>query len=97
MVREINAGYAELLGGSGEEDKGQGDEEGDVEEGEAAAPPFSEKWGWIAALDDVADTCRCSWDDALRKSVMEFLNILAYRRDRDAWRKAETEQYLKKN
>lgn len=38
-------------------------------------------------MDAVSETLRISWDEVLQKSVVEFLNILAYRKDRTAWEK----------
>lgn len=36
-------------------------------------------------MDVVSETLRISWDELLQKSVVEFLNILAYRKDKSAW------------
>lgn len=35
----------------------------------------------------MSETLRISWDEVLQKSVVEFLNILAYRKDKNAWEK----------
>lgn len=36
---------------------------------------------------------RCSWDDIFNKPAIEFLNVLCYRRDLDAAKKAEIDRY----
>jgi hypothetical protein len=36
---------------------------------------------------------RCSWDDIFAKPAVEFLNVLSYRRDRDAAEKEAIERY----
>lgn len=51
------------------------------------------KWGWIANIDAVSETCRISWDDVTRMTAMEFLNILSYRKDKSASEKAELERW----
>lgn len=38
-------------------------------------------------MDVVSETLRISWDEVLQKSVVEFLNILSYRKDKAAWEK----------
>jgi len=44
----------------------------------------------------VAETLRLSWDDVLRKSIVEFLNILAYRKDKGAWERDSIKKLSKK-
>lgn len=38
-------------------------------------------------MDAVSETLRISWDEVLQKSVVEFLNILSYRKDKHNWEK----------
>jgi len=38
-------------------------------------------------VDAVSETLRISWDEVLAKSAVEFLNILAYRKDKHNWEK----------
>ena len=54
---------------------------------------FSRKWGWIANVDGVAETCRCSWDVVWDMPVQEFLNIICYRRDKNEHEKQEIEKW----
>jgi len=51
------------------------------------------KWGWIANIDAVSETCRISWDDTVRLSAVEFLNILSYRKDKAKMEEARLEQW----
>lgn len=36
---------------------------------------------------------RCSWDEVWRKPAIEFLNALAYRRDKLEWEKEAMERW----
>lgn len=36
----------------------------------------------------MSEALRISWDEVLQKSVVEFLNVLAYIKDRNAWRQS---------
>ena len=54
---------------------------------------FEERWGWISCVDAVSETCRCSWDDVWQMSAIEFLNILAYRKDKIAKEKEDLEKW----
>lgn len=69
-----------------EEQESAGDNQG-------SADTFNEKWGWTAAVDVVSETYRCSWDDVYQMPVLQFLNILAYRKDKIAHEKAEIDRW----
>ena len=38
---------------------------------------------------------RCPWDAVWTMPAVEFLNVLAYRRDRDDWEKAALDRWKK--
>ena len=97
MVQEVNSRFSELLQTGGEEDQGQGQEGGDTEEDPGAGDTFGDKWGWIANVDAASETCRCSWDEVWEKTALEFLNILAYRRDKSEKEKEEIEKWRRRN
>ena len=59
------------------------------------ADDFAARWGWYSLIDTVSETQRCSWDDVLRKPMVETLNTFAYTKDRNARRADELEQYKK--
>lgn len=67
-------------------------------DGTAGADPggggaFSERWGWIASVDAVSETVREGWDQVFRRPVLEFLNILAYRKDKREEEKRAIEEW----
>lgn len=55
------------------------------------------KWGWLAWVDMVSNTCRCSWDDVFRKSAVEFLNIVCYSRDKAEEEKRNIERWKRRH
>jgi hypothetical protein len=80
------------LQGGRNADTGQGEEGEDLED-DSRAGGFSEKWGWIANVDAVSETCRCSWNEVWQMTAMEFLNILCYRMDKIAKEQEEIEKW----
>lgn len=96
MVQGINSQFPGLLPERSTEDKGP-ENEGDVPEGDTqdSTDNFSEKWGWLAAVDAVSETYRASWDVVYKLPVIEFLNILCYRKDKIAKEKADLEKWKK--
>lgn len=40
---------------------------------------------------------RCSWDDVWRTTAMEFLNVIAYRRDKDERDRENIERWKKQH
>ena len=95
---ELNAGYPELLGTARPEDTEPGEAEGTDGAGGSAAEDaggdgFARRWGWLHHVDRASETMRCSWDDIFNKPAIEFLNVLCYRRDLDAAKKAEIDRY----
>jgi hypothetical protein len=96
-VQVINSQFAELLQTGGDEDQGQAEEGEDPGRDSKPGEDFRQRWGWIANIDDASATCRISWDEMFRKPAIEFLNILAYRKDRAERDKADLEQWKKDN
>ena len=43
----------------------------------------------------MAETLRCSWDAVWEKPALEFLNTLAYRKDKTEWEKEALERWKK--
>lgn len=73
---------------------GQGDEgETDGDNQTGIADTFQEKWGWIANVDRVSETCRCSWEEVWRMAAVEFLNIICYIKDKVAKEKEDIEKW----
>ena len=48
-------------------------------------------------MDAVSETLRISWDEVLQKSVVEFLNILSYRKDKNNWERESIRRATNKN
>lgn len=48
-------------------------------------------------MDLVSETLRCEWDKVWRMSVLEFLNIIAYRKDKAEEDKKQIERWKKTN
>ena len=92
-MQEINQGFSELLQTGGDEDQGQDQEGGDPGEDSGTGETFGDKWGWIANVDAASETYRCSWDDVMRWTAIEFLNILSYRKDKIAKEKKDIEDW----
>jgi hypothetical protein len=63
------------------------------EDPEGPKDAFTDRWGWIGAIDGAAETQRCSWDAMLDKPAVEFLNTLAYRADKAAKERADVEKW----
>lgn len=98
LVRGIRNGYPTLFG---EDDEGDEDAEGkaedDTQDDEGTGEAFAERWGWLANIDAVAETARCSWDAATDMPVVAFLNILAYRNDKIAEQERQRREWLRKH
>jgi len=45
----------------------------------------------------VSETMRVSWDDVWRMPAIEFLNVIAYRRDKAEAERRRIEQWKKRN
>ena len=87
----INKGFPNLFGKGDTEDAGQ-EIEGETDETDAG-DSFQDKWGWIANVDEVSETCRCSWDEVWQMSAIEFLNLICYKKDKIAREKEQIEQW----
>jgi len=94
-VRRLSEGFPNLFEAPGAEDEGRDGEGDGAEAGAADGGTFAESWGWVYNLDRFASTIGCSWDAALEKPALEFLNVLAYIKDKTAWEEAEREKWQK--
>lgn len=48
-------------------------------------------------MDRVSETCRCAWAEVWRMPVLEFLTVLAYRKDKDERERRELEEWKRKH
>jgi hypothetical protein len=95
-VGAINSGYPNLFDAGGETYKGPGDEEGE-DEGDPAPSGFADRWGWVAHVDGVSETMRQSWNDTFRMPALEFLNVIAYRKDKAEEERRQIERWKKQH
>jgi hypothetical protein len=95
-VAEINTGYPNLFDEGGASDKGP-DEAGGGNDGNTGVSGFADRWGWVAHVDGVSETMRQSWDATFRMPVLEFLNVVSYRRDKAEEERRRIEQWKKRN
>ena len=101
-VNSFNQQYAGLFGlndkDTDEEGK-QGDETEDEDSlGEdTAVEGFFQRWSWWHNVDAVSETLRISWDEVLAKSVVEFRNILSYRKEKNNWERESIRRATNKN
>lgn len=93
LLQRINRGYLNLFPAGDEDDQGSQDEESDTGTDKEGTGTFAEKWGWIANVDAVSETCRCSWDDVWQMTAIEFLNIISYRRDKSEEEKRKLDEW----
>ena len=97
-MRGVCDGYPTLFGAGDEtgEDT-QADTEADAAADKDEGAGFASKWGWVANIDAVAETARCSWEDATALPVREFLNTLCYRNDKINEQERQRREYLRKH
>ena len=95
-MARINAGYPNLFETGGPEDTGPGEtDEGPG--GDTGPSGFADRWGWVAHVDGVSETMRQSWNDTFRMPALEFLNVIAYRKDKAEEERRQIERWKKQN
>lgn len=48
-------------------------------------------------MDLVAETMRCTWDDVLKGTALEFLNVICYAHDKREREQEEIRKFKKNN
>jgi hypothetical protein len=71
---------------------GQGDNETEQESTKGTKPTFVEYWGWYYTLDNISGNDRTKWEYFLNMNVIEFLNTLAYYKDKQGYIEEQLEQ-----
>lgn len=83
-----------------DDEEGEGrdgeDEVDDSEEGDSVVRQFNERWSWVSCVDTVSQTLRIDWDAVFNKSVVEFLNVLSYARDKAELEKHQMKEFQNK-
>ena len=94
-VRRLNSGFPNLL--RKRPAKGEGPQEagGDSVPDRPGPESFADRWGWIENPAQVAEVQRLSWDAVLMKPALEYLNTMAFLRDRREWEKEEIDKWKK--
>ncbi len=101
MVASLNDNYPTIFGKEDKEgnsnDKGSDQEAGDEGSVEDDEKPtgFLAKWGFLYYLDKVAELRHETWDNILKKSIIEFLNCMAYLYDKSTWEQSEYRKKMK--
>jgi hypothetical protein len=90
-IASFNNQYPTLFGKEDAEEPADG--EGDP--GDEPVDPFTAKWGWIANVDAVSELTRTPWAEVWEMPVIEFLNMLAYRRDKIEQKKKEHQEWIR--
>ena len=75
--------------------EGQGNKGQDTIENRRGPDTFESRWGWIENVSQVAEVQGLTWDQVLGKPALEFLNTMAFLRDRREWEKAELDKWKK--
>ncbi len=92
-VSRINEGFPNLLGYGNEEDQEREEEGGDADTDNAGPGDFASRWGWIANVDRASELLRCPWSEVWTMPAIEWLNVLAYRKDKAEWEKEAMERW----
>ena len=96
-IHEINRQYPGLFpprpeGDDGAEEVQDGGDEGAAGDG-GEDTGFTDRWGWVAHIDEVAEVTRQGWPAVYAMPVMEFLNIVCYCRDKAEFRRQEIDRW----
>lgn len=99
-ISGLNKAYASLFGIEDEDDKDQegnardsDEDEGTEEDDSSVSDDYSRKWGWLAMVDTVSEITRLNWQEVFKLSVIEFLNIACYARDKAEHEKQQVEAW----
>ena len=96
-MAQLNDSYRELFEIPSQEElekeKSEGSGERDVEE----SPRGDSEFSWMGLVDLVSETLRISWHEVYHTSVIEFLNIAAYRKEKNRKEKEALEKWKRNN
>ena len=74
-MAQLNDSYSELFEVPSSKEEGY---RGSVEENTGGDTEYT----WLGCIDVVSETLRISWHEVYRISVIEFLNMLAYNKEK---------------
>ena len=89
-MAQLNDSYSELFEVPSSKEEGY---TGSVEENTGGDTEYT----WLQCIDIVSETLRISWHEVYRISVIEFLNILAYNKEKIRKEKEVLEKWRRNN
>ena len=89
-MAQLNDSYSELFEISSSKEEGY---RGSVEENTGRDTEYT----WLGCIDIVSETLRISWHEVYRISVIEFLNMLAYVKEKNRKEKEVLEKWRRNN
>ena len=89
-MAQLNDSYSELFEVPSSKEEGY---RGSVEENTGGDTEYT----WLQCIDIVSETLRISWHEVYRISVIEFLNILAYNKEKTRKEKEVLEKWRRNN
>lgn len=99
---KFNKGFANLFNLEDEEDdeenkeqEGEGDDK-ESDEGDDYITQYYQKWGWLNYAVTVKEIKGCTLDEVYEINVVEFLNLISYSKDTNAFEKKRNDEYVKK-
>lgn len=63
----------------------------------ASPKTFAAKWGFVIWIDQVAEEQNCTWTEAKRLNIVEFLNTVNYISDKAEENKRQMNEWRAKN
>lgn len=87
-LRELNQRYRGLFHSAVTE--GDAESEDDTVEGveKTEEEDYFSKWGWVITLDALSQGDHSKWEYYTNMNVIEFLNIVSFQKDKNAWQKS---------
>ena len=89
-MAQLNDSYSELFEVPSSKEEGY---RGSVEENTGGDTEYT----WLQCIDIVSETLRISWHEVYRISVIEFLNMLAYIKEKTRKEKEVLEKWRRNN
>ena len=74
VLQGISRQYPNLFGGGSEQSNGESEAN--------IGQTFETKWGWIVAINNLANNDRGKWDYYFDMNIIEFLNTLVFFKDK---------------
>ena len=89
-MAQLNDSYSELFEVPSSKEEG---DRGSVEENTGGDTEYT----WLGCIDIVSETLRISWHEVYRIPVIEFLNVLAYVKEKNRKEKEALKRWQQNN